>query len=77
MRGSRVVPGPKTAQGEWLIIMTAECTTFSQYEPVLLFTACFPLQNNYLQQITSHAGEYQKVCPCCQYDLIGQRLITF
>jgi len=53
----RIVFDTKTVQGEWLINASAEYLTSSYHEQLMvLLTACFPVQNNYLEQIKSQAG---------------------
>lgn len=52
-----IVFNTKTVQGEWLINVSAEYPTSSYHEQLMvLLTACFLVQNNYLEQIKSQAG---------------------
>ena len=52
-----IVFDTKTMQGEWLINVSAKYPTYSYHEQLMvLLTACFPVQNNYLEQIRSQAG---------------------
>lgn len=52
-----IVFDTKTVQGEWLINVSAEYPTSSYHEQLMvLLTACFLVQNNYLEQIKSQAG---------------------
>ena len=52
-----IVFDTKTVPGEWLIHVSAEYPTSSYHEQLMvLLTACFLVQNNYLEQIKSQAG---------------------